>query len=91
MAIVSKADPSKDKMVRKVEVTYKNGQTPTTVSRAVQKLIVLVPNENKANWLGSQRGIQSLTTAKPTIDSINQQPPKQYQLNQQLLNEQLPN
>ena len=49
MAIVSKADPSEDKMVRKVEVTYKNGQTPTTVSRAVQKLIVLVPNENKAN------------------------------------------
>ena len=49
MAIVSKADPSEDKMVRKVEVTYKNGQTPTTVSQAVQKLIVLVPNENKTN------------------------------------------
>jgi hypothetical protein len=47
MAIVSKAEPSEDKKVRKVEVTYKNGQTPTTVSRAVQKLIVLVPNENK--------------------------------------------
>ena len=46
MALVSNILQSKDNRVRKVEVTYKRGSTSITVSRPVQKLIILVPKED---------------------------------------------
>ena len=46
MGIVVEVTPSKDGRVRRVEVTYNRGPTSITVSRAVQRLIVLVPCNN---------------------------------------------
>ena len=46
MGIVSKADPSlRDGFVRNVEINYKNENASsfTTISRPVQRIIVLVP------------------------------------------------
>ena len=44
---VSKVMYSEDKRVRRVEVTYKRGDTSITVLRPVQRLIVMVPNEKE--------------------------------------------
>ena len=45
LGIVTKTLQSKDKRVRNVEIRYKNGQTDVKVTRPVQRLIVLVPQE----------------------------------------------
>ena len=45
MGVVSKVIPSDDNRVRKVDVTYQRDLTNIIVSRAVQRLIVLVTKE----------------------------------------------
>ena len=45
MGIVSEITASKDGLIRRVNVTYKRDTTKYVVSRAVQKLIVLVPKD----------------------------------------------
>ena len=45
---ISKVMHSGDNRVRRVEVTYKRSDTSITVIRPVQRLIVLVPNEENA-------------------------------------------
>ena len=47
MCVVSKIMYSDDNRVRKVEITYKRGDMSITVNRPVQRIIVLVPNEEK--------------------------------------------
>ena len=47
MALVSEATAREDGRVRKVLLTYKNGKTNVTISRAVQKLILLVPTDDE--------------------------------------------
>ena len=49
MGIVTKIIPSKDKRVRNVEVTYKRASTRITITRPVQRLIVIVPNDEEDN------------------------------------------
>ena len=45
MGLITKTIPSSDTRIRRVEVMYKRGSTRITVSRAVQRLIILVPKE----------------------------------------------
>ena len=49
MGIVSEVTASKDGLIRRVNVTYKRDSTKHTVSRAVQRLIVLVPKDEDEN------------------------------------------
>ena len=47
MGIISEITASKDGLVRRVNVTYNRDSTKYTVSRAVQRLIVLVPKDEE--------------------------------------------
>ena len=49
MGIVSEVTTSKDCLINRVNVTYKRDSTKYTVSRAVQRLIVLVPKDEDEN------------------------------------------
>ena len=46
MGVISAVTPSKDDRIRKVDVTYKRGSTSITVSRTVQRLIILIPSKD---------------------------------------------
>ena len=49
MGTITDIYTSRDNHVRKAEVTYKRESTSITVSRPIQKLIILVPNESSSD------------------------------------------
>ena len=62
MGIITKVTESKDGLVRKADVTYKRDSTSITVSRAVQRLIVLVPIDGEVDSSNSSEGDKEVMT-----------------------------
>ena len=67
--VISKIMFSKDDRVRKAEVTYKRGDTSISVVRAVQRLIILVPNEDKDSDVVSENIEESVLDDSSDIET----------------------